>query len=338
MSASLLRHRAVPQASTTTLSSPTTLQFASAPAYDGPPSSSSKSSGRYNSVFGQQQRSSSWLRRGSSFDESPFSGGWKKKLVLAAGFLLLTVPCIRYNSIYWKFSTLQGELTLLHKDQRRLQSRLRAQTDTLTRVKADTDQQKKKNDVLLGELKKHGDSFEAFDSEHYAEAEAVENAYFKRVEELETEIQRSSERKLATKGYGIFGSTKAIRVEITLTADVSTFGNKLVMELGSVSSLAHAIELFLMLVEKKHFYDHLTLMHRSAGSSVINTIPMDSETLQIVSNNFVRGGSPVIGSVTNSEPIDVKKQDEIMLLQLAMLEQSVDYPIQKYSGEFSSFP
>lgn len=205
-------------------------------------------------------------------------------------------------------------------------------------VKADTDQQKKKNDVLLGELKKHGDSFEAFDSEHYAEAEAVENAYFKRVEELETEIQRSSERKLATKGYGIFGSTKAIRVEITLTADVSTFGNKLVMELGSVSSLAHAIELFLMLVEKKHFYDHLTLMHRSAGSSVINTIPMDSETLQIVSNNFVRGGSPVIGSVTNSEPIDVKKQDEIMLLQLAMLEQSVDYPIQKYSGEFSSFP
>jgi hypothetical protein len=251
------------------------------------------------------------------------------------GVFLLAAPWIRHSTMLWKVQTLQQELSMLQKDQRRLQSRLGMQTDTLKRVKLDVDTHQTKNGVLLGELKQHGDTFEDFDSKQYAEAEAVENEYFKRVETLESEIRRGAERKLVQNGYGALGSSdqqNAIRVEITLNQDVSTFGNKLIMELGPIRYLGHAIELFLMLVEQKHFYDHLTLMHRSAGSSVINTVPMDSETMQIVSSNFVRGGHPVIGTPDASQPVDLKREDEFMLQQLTLLEQAENYPVQKYSG------
>jgi hypothetical protein len=254
-------------------------------------------------------------------------------LLVTAGFLLLAAPWIRHSSVQWKVSTLHKELMELQQDQRRLQSRLRSQTNTFKQVKAESVQQKNQNVALLGDLKAHGDNFEDFDSEHYAEAENMENAYFKRVDELQNEIQRSSERKLAKQGYDVWGNSNPIRVEITLNKHVANFGNKLVMELGPFNYLGHAIELFLMLVEHKHFYDHLTLMHRSADRAVIHTVPMDSETMQVVSNNFIRSGHPVIGSAENSSPLDIKKEDDFMLHQLAMLEHARDYPVVKYSGK-----
>jgi hypothetical protein len=247
---------------------------------------------------------------------------------------MLAAPWIRHSTMLWKVRTLKQELSLLQKDQRRLQSRLGMQTDTLKRVKVDVEEHQTKNNALLGELKQHGDNFEDFDSAHYAEAEAIENKYFERVERLESEIQRNSQRQLARQGhYNTLSNPEVIRVEIMLQQEVSTFGNKLVMELGPTNLLGHAIELFLMLVEQKHFYDHLVLMHRSAGSSVINTVPMDSETMQIVSNNFVRGGHPVIGTPEASKPVDLKMADEFMLQQLALLERTDAYPVQKYSGK-----
>jgi hypothetical protein len=246
---------------------------------------------------------------------------------------MLAAPWIRHSTMLWKVRTLKQELSLLQKDQRRLQSRLGMQTDTLKRVKIEVEEHQQKNNVLLGELKQHGDNFEDFDSTHYAEAEAIEIKYFQRVERLESEIQRNSQRRLSRQGFNTLLNPEVIRVEIMLQQEVSTFGNKLVIELGPTNLLGHAIELFLMLVEQKHFYDHLTLMHRSAGSSVINTVPMDSETMQIVSNNFVRGGHPIIGTLEASQPVDLKMADEFMLQQLALLERTDAYPVQKYSGK-----
>lgn len=292
---------------------------------------------RNNLMFGSQRTSSRRLLFNEPLSSSSdyLVGSWRQKLILAAGFLVLAAPWIRHSSTLWKVRNLQQELSLLQRDQRRLQSRLGMQTDTLKRVKSEVTDHKKRNDVLLGELKKHGDSFEDFDSAHYAAAEVAENEYFKRVEGLEAEIQRSAGRKLAKRGYGASGGEKsAIRVEIVLTKEISTFGNKLVMELGPVNLLGHAIELFLMLVEHKHFYDHLTLMHRTAGSSTINTVPMDSETMQLVSSNFVRGGHPVVGSPESRTPVDLKAEDEFMLQELALVEQTERYPVKKYSGKY----
>jgi hypothetical protein len=249
--------------------------------------------------------------------------------------IFLAIPWIRHSNVQWKVTVLRDELTQLQGDQRRLQSRLRTQTDALQKTKVDSGRLQTKNDELLSQLRVHGDNYFDFDSEQYAEAEKLENAYFRRVEELEIEVQRSADRILASRGYGTpFRRAEAIRVEILLKHSVSSYGNKLVMELGPINSLSHAIELFLMLVEHKHFYDHITLMHRSAGSSVISTVPMDSETLQIVSSNILQNGHPVLGQSENPISIKATREDAFMIDQIAMLEHTEDFPIQKYSGKF----
>jgi hypothetical protein len=274
----------------------------------------------------------------SSVNSKQLDGnGWKQRVYLFISLLVLAAPWLRHSHLQWNINKLRDELNHLQNDQMRLQARMRTQKDALQKIKKDSDRQQETNDRLLAQLRAHGDSYEDFDSEQYARTELMENAYFQRIEELEAEIQRSADRLLAARGYGTpFHRAEAIRVEILLKQPVSKYGNRLVMELGPLNSLSHAIELFLMLVEHKHFYDNLTLMHRSAGSSVISTVPMDSETLQIVSSDFVHNDHAVLGSSEAHASSDeiLTKEDHFMMDQLAMLEHTEDFPIQKYSVLF----
>jgi hypothetical protein len=189
---------------------------------------------------------------------------------------------------------------------------------------------------MLQQLREHGDHYYDFDAVHYKEQSEKEDAYLKRIDMLEKEIQRMADRQLAARGYDTpFRRSDVIRVEIILKENVSVYGNRLVMELGPMNFLSHAIELFLMLVEHKHYYNNLMLMHRSMGGSVIGTVPMDSETLQLVSSNVMKDGNPVIGSSDNKNtPIVASRENLFMMDQLALLEHTEDFPIQKYSVLF----
>jgi hypothetical protein len=223
------------------------------------------------------------------------------------------------------------DLDVLRKDQRTMQRRLARQTDTLKAVSADVDRHRAENDAVLGELKKHGDNFEDFDSSSYEEAEATENAYLKRVVQVETEIQRASERKLVSMGYSVLGGSPPIRVEIKLNRSVSSGrdgGDTLIMQLGPTSLIPHSIELFLMLVQEKRFFDGLTLMFRNVGHPMIYTVPMQLSKMQEVSATH-----SVLGSIKEAkESAELRREDDLLLNRLALIEQTEDFPVEKYSG------
>jgi hypothetical protein len=266
------------------------------------------------------------------------NNGWKQRVLLVIGLVCLFAPWMRHSRVQWQVQQLKDELIELQNDQIRLQSRLRTQNDAYTTITNDITKYQNKNQDLLQQLRDHGDHYHDFDAQHYTEHIQLEDAYMKRIESLEKEVQRTSDRQLVARGYGTaFRRSDAIRVEIILNHDVSTFGNKLIMELGPMNFLSHAIELFLMLVEHKHYYDHLMLMHRTVGSSIISTVPMDSDTLQIVSNNIIRDSHTVISSSNNDKqtPIVSSRENTFMMNQLALLEHTEDYPVQKYSVLFA---
>lgn len=262
---------------------------------------------------------------------------WKHRALLFIGLLCLFAPWMRHSRVQWEVEKLKGELIELQNDQQRLQSRLRTQNDAYAKITSDITKYQITNNDLLQQLREHGDHYHDFDAEHYKEQSEKEDAYIKRIDILEKEIQRMADRQLVARGYGTaFRRSDAILVEIILKQDVSIHGNKLVMELGPMNFLSHAIELFLMLVEHKHYYDNLMLMHRSMGSSIIGTVPMDSDTLQLVSSNVLKDGHPVIGSTDDkNSPIVASRENAFMMDQLAMLEHTEDFPIQKYSVLFA---
>jgi hypothetical protein len=337
-----LRQRATPQRQLSVeiegpsllLPSPITLQQSKVSS----PRASSKYIPMSNFSYSSSSASSTKYQDSSVNSSQLDWNGWKQRVYLFISLLVLAVPWMRHSHLQWKINTLRDELTQMQNDQMRLQSRMRTQKDALQKIKRDSDRQQEINDKLLAQLREHGDNYLDFDSDQYAQAEQLEDAYFQRIKELEAEIQRSADRLLVARGYGMpFRRAEAIRVEILLRHSVSTYGNRLVMELGPLNSLNHAIELFLMLVEHKHFYDNLTLMHRSAGRSVISTVPMDSETLQIVSSDFVQKDHPVVGSLEAQTLSDdfLTKEDHFMMDQIAMLEHTEDFPIRKYSVLFA---
>ena len=279
---------------------------------------------------------SSSTKNGGMNDDDP-QNRWKQRVLLAIGLLCLFAPWMRHSRVQWEVQKLKDQLSELQNDQQRLQSRLRTQNDAYAKITSDITKYQNTNNDLLQQLREHGDHYHDFDAEHYKEQSEKEDAYLKRIDILEKEIQRMADRQLVARGYGTaFRRSDAIRVEIILKQDVSIHGNKLVMELGPMNFLSHAIELFLMLVEQKHYFDNLMLMHRSMGSSVIGTVPMDSETLQLVSSNVMKDGHPVIGSSEDkNSPIVASRENTFMMDQLAMLEHTEDFPVQKYSVLFA---
>lgn len=270
-------------------------------------------------------------------DSDDSQNRWKQRALLIIGLLCLVTPWMRHSRVQWDVQKLKDELVELQNDQQRLQTRLRTQNDAYTKITSDITKYQSRNNELLQQLREHGDHYYDFDTEHYKEQSEKEDAYLKRIDILEKEVKRMADRQLVARGYGTaFRRSDTIQVEIILKQDVSVYGNKLVMELGPMSFLSHAIELFLMLVEHKHYYDNLMLMHRSIGSSIISTIPMDSETLQLVSSNVMKDGHPVIGSVDDKNtPFEGSRENTFMMDQLAMLEHTEDFPIQKYSVLFA---
>ena len=262
---------------------------------------------------------------------------WKQRCLLCIGLLFLVAPWMRHSRVQWEVNKLKDELIELQNDQLRLQARLRSQKDAYSKITNDIAKYQNRNSELFQQLRSHGDHYFDFDAEHYKEQTEKEDEYLKRIDILEKEVQRMADRQLAGRGYGTpFRRSNGIRVEIILQQDVSIYGNKLVMELGPLSFLSHAIELFLKLVEHEHYYDNLMLMHQSMGSSVIGTVPLESETLQFVPGNVMKNGHPLLELTEgNNSPKLTSRGNTFMTGQLAMLEYDEDYPIQKYSVLFA---
>jgi len=334
-----LRHRNAPHASPdpnaggdlSQGSSSSTLQMGSPSNNEEPRSATSA---RPSLMSGNRSNSlrNSWKFEGGGSPSphyskyNPHSGifggaaGWKNGVALMVGFVLFVAPWTRYIQLHWTARTMQSNLEQLQTQQRKLQKELSSQTETLKKITADTTRHKEENDVLLGNLKAFGDDFDDFDSAAYEAAEETEDAYLKRISELEKEIQRSSARQLVSHGYSLMGTAAPIRAVITLNENVGGMGNQIVLEMAPSHTYAHAISFFFMLVQKKRFFDGLTLM-RTSGSSLVYTVPIHFETKEMSAETMQH-----FEMSTNGVTLD-----KLTVLEYPQAEE--DYPIEKYSGK-----
>ena len=248
------------------------------------------------------------------------AAGWRNVVALIVGLVLFVAPWMRYIQLHWTTRTMQSNLEQLQTQQRRLQKELKGQTETLKKITADTARHKEENDVLLGNLKAFGDDFDDFDSAAYEAAEETEDAYLKRISELEKEIQRSSARQLVAHGYSLMGTAPPIRAVITLNKNVGGIGNQIVLEMAPSHTYAHAIAFFFTLVQKKRFFDGLTLM-RTSGSSLVYTVPIHFETKEMSAETMQHFEMSSNGVTL----------DKLTVLEYPQAEE--DYPIEKYSGK-----
>lgn len=361
----IMRHRSAPQSGARDdrdsdgplMGSPSTVQMGSAFNYNNNTRSSNSFRNQYDGTspykFRNHSRPTSKI---SAFfaagygdgDDGDQSQRWKNLLALAVGFLLLVAPWMRHVQVQWKVRTLQTDLEQLQHQQRQLQKEVRNQITTLQTIKTDAADYKQRNDELLGNLKARGDEYDDFDAAAYREAEEMEERYFKRVDELEREIQRAGARQLVHAGHGVLGSSAPVRAVVTLAAPPATTTTttevdggddsvrsrqQLVLELAPAHTYSHAVAYFWDMVQRRRVYDRWTLM-RSAGNgggSVLYTVPMDYETKRMTDFDGTMGHFEM-----SREDGSVRNDGAAVLDKLAVLEHpqvESDYPIEKYSGE-----
>jgi hypothetical protein len=257
---------------------------------------------------------------------------WLKKIVFGVGLVLLAYPWVDSIKLFWRVRSLEKEITILQEIQLQVQDDIQKQMANFKKWKRDSEAQKMQNDNLLEQLKEKGESFDDFDSNFYVEVEGIEEKYFRRLDDLTTEVQMTSQRSLTQRGYDITESDP-IRVVMTLEKEIGNAGKQIVMELGPMDQIPHAIDLFTLLIERKQYYDGLSLMFRSSENNVIQTVPMSQDSLY--DKGISPGRTTVISTKPSRNPETLQKQDQILLQQLSMLKTDKQgMPIEKYSGKF----
>ena len=241
------------------------------------------------------------------------------KIALLIGLVLMVAPWIRHSSRRWYLSQQQDALEEKLLEQKNLASRLKRQMEALTSARDEYKQLEQNNNVLLGELKAHGDHINV-NSAVFQNHEEQEELYLDRITDIEDEIQRGSERKLQRQ----HGGTAPVHVRVTLSQDILVddrpLGSTFIMETAPLDVMPVSIELFLRLVEEG-FYDGMTLLHKNGeGSTLLHSVPMNSVTGQFIKK-------PLINKTVLTE----EKYER----ELSFAERSDDYPVLKYSVLFS---
>jgi hypothetical protein len=232
------------------------------------------------------------------------------KLILAVGFLLIITPWFQHSSLQWRLSSLGSEVTDMQMGRKKLISDLKRATESLRKTKDEIRKMETDNAGLVADLSAHGDNADV-ESNVYAESEELEEKFIKRIDELESAVQKRSARSVLSK-YGI----GPFYIKVTLKDDAgSGKGNAFVVETAPLNLMPHAIDHFLQMVEHK-LWDGLTMVHRYIGSDVIHSSPL----------------------VTDTGQVDEKRFQKANLTHMSFTEHSTDYPMEKYSVVFEGRP
>jgi hypothetical protein len=232
------------------------------------------------------------------------------KLILALGFLLIIAPWAHHSSHQWRLSSLGSEVTDMQIGRKKLITDLKRAAESLRKTKDEIRKMENDNAGLVADLSAHGDNADV-ESNVYAESEELEEKFIKRIDELESAVQKRSARSVLSK-YGI----GPFYIKVTLKDDAgSGKGNAFVVETAPLNIMPHAIDHFLQMVEHK-LWDGLTMVHRNIGSDVIHSSPL----------------------VTDTGEADEKRFQKAKLTQMSFTEHSKDYPMEKYSVVFEGRP
>lgn len=232
------------------------------------------------------------------------------QILFIGGIFLAVLPWLSHVNMAYTGTVLQRTIDQAMTEYQTLQQTFAGRTKTLQKLMRDTDQIKVSNDELLHQLKMAGDTFEDFESEAYRDAEELENDLLQRIDDVEKEISRASERNLKERNYLFQRNTVEIKIR-----GMGGIDKHLVMELASTTMVPHVVDTFISLVETNYYN----------GWSIIERGLLGENTLQAVKRDVEQPQGLTVISSSNSD----------MHNQLALLQHSADeLPNEKYAVVF----
>jgi hypothetical protein len=278
--------------------SPVTLQFAS------PTDSIPSSPPKYNN----NNKYNPYYHRTSRYTSSSESS-WPHKVLFAGGIVLAVLPWLSHLLTVYQGHSLQRTIDQVTTEYRMLQPQFIARKKGLHTAMAETDQLQSSNDALLAQLQRAGDTFVDFNNAVYQESEQIEKGLLQRINDVEQEISRASERNLMERGHLFHRNTVEMRI-----VGMNGIDKHLVMELASTTLVPHVVDTFISLVLARH-YDGWSLLHRGL---------VNEETLEAVRRDVQQ---PMGLSVVAGHNSDMHNQ-------LALLQHSDEQSNIKYSVVF----
>jgi hypothetical protein len=103
----------------------------------------------------------------------------------------------------------KSEIHGLVKDQKGLIQQLESSTDQIRQLRTEVDVLTKENEVTFRELRNHGGTTPDLKNEQYIKVEEAEEVFVKRIDELEKQIQKNSQKRVQER-YAINQSSKII--------------------------------------------------------------------------------------------------------------------------------
>lgn len=199
---------------------------------------------------------------------------------------MAVLPWLSHLKLTYTGTKFQRDIDRAANEYQSLQQKFAARKQTLQSLMRDTDKLSESNDQLLHELKTVGNDFEDFESEAYHEAEEIENDLLQRIDNVEKEISRASERNLKERNYLFQRNTVEIKI-----FGMGNIDKHLVMELAPTTMVPHVVDTFVSLVEAD-FYNGWSLIQRGL---------LGENTLQAVKRDVAQPQGLTVISTSNSD-------------------------------------
>lgn len=214
-----------------------------------------------------------------------------QKLALLVGLVMIVAPWMHHSGFNYDVGILEDLVTELNLERAKSTQLLEKEIHAFKTINNQIQKLDEENSAMHSLIKQQGGGYSKLhtvlsDNEQASyvygkEQEHDEDAYLMRIESLEQDIKYASRRSIERRYRSI---DKTMQVQVQLKEDIlrnsivrdinpQLSGDTFVIEMGSVDTYGHAINVFLYLADYEHYYDDLKFVHRTAEDTIIHTMP-----------------------------------------------------------------
>jgi DNA repair exonuclease SbcCD ATPase subunit len=101
-----------------------------------------------------------------------------------------------YQKAQWQIKARKSEIHTLVKNQKGLIQQLESSTEHIRQLRTEVENLTKENESTFRELRDHGGTTPDLENEQYIKVEEAEEVFIKRIDELEKQIQKNSQKRV----------------------------------------------------------------------------------------------------------------------------------------------
>lgn len=175
----------------------------------------------------------------------------------------MITPWLSPHTLKEDIQNYQAEIMALQQKQQDLVQQLDTMTTSIQDYNTKIHTMDKEINERYQELRQSGGIYDqlSLDSEQYMEMEKAEEGLFRRMDDLEKHIQKTSAKLVKQK----FGSDGPYRVKVNVV-DLRGISSAFVMEMAPMTEMPYAVYYFLQMVDQK-LWDGLALMLNGGASA-----------------------------------------------------------------------